>query len=310
MQRVNSLAGSLLVVSVLMVVPVGVAQEAPKSAAEEAATFFQAQEWEKAAAAYEAIVKEEPKHAVAWFRLGVARQSLKQHEAAVEAYEEARKHGFPLAVLPLRAAIASTQLNRSEGAIEWLEKAVAAGLNPRLLKGLSELDPLRETPQFQELLARHERPCGQPEHRVFDFWIGEWDVETRQGQHVGVNRIEKILGGCVLLENWTADSGGEGKSFNFYNPGTGQWTQTWVDDSGRILEVPGEFRDGAMRFEGEVYQKDGTKILDRMTFFPLGPDRVRQLIEYSGDGGKTWVTWFDGIYTRRMSAGASEKPSK
>jgi hypothetical protein len=45
----------------------------------------------------------------------------------------------------------------------------------------------------------------------------------------------------------------------------------------------------------------------KLTFFRLGPDRVRQLSEVSTDGGKTWTTNYDLIYTRRKSAASATK---
>jgi len=97
-----------------------------------------------------------------------------------------------------------------------------------------------------------EKPCEQPEHRQFDFWLGEWDVLTPEGHQAGTNRIEKILNGCALLENWTSTRGGTGKSLNFFNTATRRWEQVWVASSGGAIKYQGEFKDGAMHFdEGE-----------------------------------------------------------
>ncbi len=61
---------------------------------EQADKFFQAQEWGKAARAYEEIAKREPSNGRAWFRLGVARHNLKQYAQAIAAWEQAEKNGF------------------------------------------------------------------------------------------------------------------------------------------------------------------------------------------------------------------------
>jgi hypothetical protein len=39
----------------------------------------------------------------------------------------------------------------------------------------------------------------------------------------------------------------------------------------------------------------------KLTFFAIAPDTVRQLFEASSDGGKTWVSTFDARYTRRRT---------
>jgi hypothetical protein len=36
-----------------------------------------------------------------------------------------------------------------------------------------------------------------------------------------------------------------------------------------------------------------------MTFFNLGRDKVRQLVERTSDGGKQWQVVYDFIYTRK-----------
>lgn len=147
------------------------------------------------------------------------------------------------------------------------------------------------------------KPCTDPERRAFDFWLGEWDVFNPQGQKAGANRIESILNGCALLENWTGSRGGAGKSLNFFNAATRRWEQLWVADAGGVHKYTGEFKDGAMRFEhGEHIQPGGARVRGRMTLTPLEDGRVRQLIEQSKDEGKTWTVWFDGTYVRRVKA--------
>lgn len=145
--------------------------------------------------------------------------------------------------------------------------------------------------------SKPAKPCSMPEHRQFDFWIGEWDV-TMGGQTAGTNSIQLILGDCVLLENWAGSKGGNGKSFNLFNAAKGKWQQTWVDSSGNMLELYGEFKDGVMQLVGEN-ARNGKKTLQRITWKVLDKDRVRQHWEQSQDEGKTWTTAFDGLYTRK-----------
>ena len=143
-------------------------------------------------------------------------------------------------------------------------------------------------------------PCkARPEYRQFDFWVGEWDVQNPQGQTVGASSVQLILGDCVVFENWTGARGLQGKSFNLYNAATGKWQQTWVDSTGSVLELTGEYRDSQMRFAGETPAPGGKKTLHRLTFTKVSADHVRQLWEQSSDGGKTWGVVLDGAYTRK-----------
>src|SRR4030095_9558267 len=89
-----------------------------------------------------------------------------------------------------------------------------------LLAAISVLSPslaLAQTP------APARQPnCDAAVRRQFDFWGGDWGVPGN-AQHAGDNRIDKILGGCALLENWTGAGGMSGKSLNFYDPLREQW---------------------------------------------------------------------------------------
>lgn len=53
-----------------------------------------------------------------------------------------------------------------------------------------------------------------------------------------------------------------------------------------------------VRFQGELPREDGSLVLDRTTLSPLPDGRVRQVIETSTDGGRTWEVGFDAYYSR------------
>ncbi len=135
------------------------------------------------------------------------------------------------------------------------------------------------------------------EYRQLDFWIGKWDVQNAQGQPVGESSIQLILGRCVIFENWTGSTGFTGKSFNLYNRQSKKWEQTWVDTSGALRKFAGELKDGAMHYVANDFSRDGRPILIRMILTPQGADRVRQLSEFSADGGATWQPRYDFTYS-------------
>lgn len=174
-------------------------------------------------------------------------------------------------------------------------------------------------PQAPAAPAAPPKPfdCTASEHRQFDFWVGEWDVvpnpATRPanapppppGRKPARNRIEKAHKGCVLVENWDDGVGGTGQSFNIYDRSRKQWHQTWVDSNGGLHEYWGEVKDGNMVFMGQVPTPPGATVAGRstvrLTFFPLGPDKVRQFSEGLRPDG-TWSVNYDLIYTRRAAA--------
>jgi hypothetical protein len=148
--------------------------------------------------------------------------------------------------------------------------------------------------------------CDGGEFRRLDFWIGTWDVLTPSGEKIGTNRIDRILKGCALQENWAEPAGAEGRSLFYYSTIDTRWKQVWVTDAATELGGLKEKRavpiDGnGMRFQGELVGAAGRIILDRTTLTPQPDGRVRQTIETSADGGTTWKIQFDAIYTRQPS---------
>ncbi len=285
-------------------VQVALAQSvAPAPTAEEADAFFKAQKWPDVAKAYGAITKNEPKNGRAWYRLGYALHSMGNFEQAAWSYQRAVEiAGNPLAMYNLACSYA--RLKDKDKAFEWLNKSINSGFfGSTQLQTDADLASLRDDARFKEsvtLADRTTKPCQfAAEYKQFDFWVGEWNVETTQGQPAGKNIIERTEQGCILMENWTGAAGGTGKSINFYNASTGKWRQTWVDSTGNVAEYEGEYKDGAMRFDGNPVTNNGQKTLRRLTLSSLGPDRVRQLFEQSADDGKTWTPQFDLIYVRK-----------
>ena len=143
-------------------------------------------------------------------------------------------------------------------------------------------------------------PCpGVAERHQFDFWIGDWDVTTPGGTSVGSSVIQSVSGGCALLENWTSNGGGHGKSLNTYNPTRHQWQQFWIGQDGGV----GEYRSS--EFDGKslaFFMKDESASLSahRLTFTPVDGATVRQHSEVSKDGGKSWTTEYDFYYHRKV----------
>ena len=140
--------------------------------------------------------------------------------------------------------------------------------------------------------------CPAKESHQFDFWIGHWNVIDPAGKVAGHNRIEAIVGGCALSENWDSAAGNRGKSYNAYDARTKTWQQFWVDARGGVLHLSGGLEGRSMVLRST---QPGTHV-DRITWTPNDDGTVRQLWESSDDAGKTWKNEFDGRYERiRMS---------
>ena len=182
-----------------------------------------------------------------------------------------------------------------------------------LLAVLPRVSPMPQAPASPSSPPPKPFDCSAPEHRQFDFWVGEWEVRRNPdtippgtppppaGAKPPTNVIEKAHNGCVLIENWTTQ-GQTGQSFNLYDRASRRWHQTWVDSNGGLHRYWGGLRDGNMVFQGEIplgpaSPMAGRRVV-RLTFFPLGPGKVRQFLESLNMDGTSWTRRTDFI-TRR-----------
>lgn len=293
-----------LVVGILSVTTAAAAQS---PALREADAHFQAKRWRAAEQAYQSILQSDSTVALAWYRLGrVALEASGDALRAAHNFESSLRHGFtPAYFAHFGIARAYTKLGRLDAALAQLERAVGTGFSQsEAITGDSILRRLSSHPRYPALLAqvrRNVEPCEHtPEARQLDFWIGTWDVFAPNGQPQGTNRIEKMLRGCALLENWTSGGGRDGKSLNFFDPQRKTWRQVWVSDGGSVLDYrAGEYHDGAMRFSGVTLSPQGDTVLQKLTFYNVSPDTVRQVFEQATSRGGNWTVTWTGIYVRR-----------
>ncbi len=145
--------------------------------------------------------------------------------------------------------------------------------------------------------ATEAAPCDAPEFRQFDFWLGEWQVMQPDGALAGTNSIRKEYGGCVLHERYQTAKGYSGESLNAYDVGRKRWHQTWVDNTGTLLLLEGGLRGSEMILEGSTTDAKGVVTRHRITWTPNPDGTVRQHWQ-STDATDTWVTAFDGLYSR------------
>jgi hypothetical protein len=104
----------------------------------------------------------------------------------------------------------------------------------------------------------------------------------------------------VLPEQYeAAGSGYQGSSFNIYDRGAGEWHQSWVDNQGLLLHLRGGLEEGRMVLSGERLSPDGSPVTDQISRTPHEDGTVQQTWRVSSDGGETWQTVFDGVYTRK-----------
>ncbi len=145
--------------------------------------------------------------------------------------------------------------------------------------------------------------CSAPEASQFDFWIGSWEGSWQNENGVtenGTNVISKILGSCVVEENFsTDDKSFIGKSVTVYNSYKKTWQQTWVDNSGAYLDFTGGMEGDKMVMSRKALKKDGSTTLSRMVFYDITKNDFQWNWESSVDDGKTWTLLWKIHYVRK-----------
>ena len=138
--------------------------------------------------------------------------------------------------------------------------------------------------------------CETSQYQEFDFWLGQWEVNSEPNKQPSHNTITKINDGCGLLEEYTTVTGYRGKSLNIFDVQTQQWHQTWIDNTGYLLKLSGGMVGSSMVMTGETRGKEDKLILNKITWTPIQNGDVRQHWQTSNDNGKMWKTAFDGLY--------------
>jgi len=147
--------------------------------------------------------------------------------------------------------------------------------------------------------------CTGPEHRQFDFWVGDWDVyPAGKPNIVARSLIEKLYAGCVVRENWMPLKGTAGGSLNHFDRDDRRWHQVWMDAANSRVAFDGGVVGGKMVLTGfwKGANGPGQDGLVRMTYSKLDGGAVRQFGEISTDHGVTWSPFFDFTYKPRQNS--------
>ena len=236
---------------------------------EEAARLFEARQWAEAASAYESIVDREPGNALALIRLARARAANGEDVAALEAL----KAWFATGSASFQAAMTRAGIRVAAGGPSLHRHRRAASAVQ-----LAGIPPVRF---LARRLGRRGGGCaghGEP-----------------QPDHARLRRLHGARG--VHDAAWLC-----GHQPQFLRRDA-QGLAPDLDRQPGRRSVPG--RRPARPSTWSCRRPWTVAEIQRITWTPLDGGRVRQHWESTTDGGKTWVTAFDGLYTRRATAAAS-----
>lgn len=140
--------------------------------------------------------------------------------------------------------------------------------------------------------------CSAPEYHQLDFWIGDWDAYDVDAPKTPVarTRVDRLLNGCVLKENYQGVNGTEGQSFSIYDSTRKLWHQSWVTNRGKLLVIEGQLQNGEIVLSG-TDNFTATHPVIRGTWKPdPAAGGVRETAVTSTDNGATWQPLFDLIF--------------
>jgi ketosteroid isomerase-like protein len=156
------------------------------------------------------------------------------------------------------------------------------------------LTGLTTMPAFPQSSISH---CATPEYRQFDFWAGDWDAFDLENPNVPAARVrvDRILDGCALHEDYEGVNGHKGESFSIYDASRKVWHQSWVTNRGELLTIEGRMEDSRMILSGVDRNESRADRQVRGRWQPVSGG-VRETAVRSTDGGKTWEPWFDMMF--------------
>lgn len=155
-------------------------------------------------------------------------------------------------------------------------------------------------------------PMGPPtEMQQLSDLVGDWDVDMKMGMNPDTTTWEHSTGTCAysyILDGAAMQMDYQGTAMGMpflgiglqcYDRETGMWQMTWTDNmSARISMYTGKMENGKTVITGEDLY-NGEKFLTRITTFNQTKNSFDWKMEYSTDGGKTFLPSAYAKYTKQ-----------
>ena len=153
--------------------------------------------------------------------------------------------------------------------------------------------------------------CDSPQAHQFDFWAGDWTVQSKTLQQDGTWletdqewRAEEVVGGCIFIDFADGDFSGHrmrGMGTRYFVPATEEWVITWAstDNPGGWGEWRGSFdADGNADFFRENSTPNGV-VTSRIRWQEITDTSAHWEFGVSRDNRTTWTTFWMMEFSKR-----------
>jgi len=165
-----------------------------------------------------------------------------------------------------------------------------------------------------QMMSEGEMPeMGPPEElKELSFMVGDWKVEGKMRMdptseewtpYTATCSYEWFADGAALMSTFKGEMFGMpmvGHSIENYDRETGQWQVTWIDNMmARQSNYTGGMEGDKMVITGQDLM-EGQVFGTRITVFNMSEKSFDWKMEHSMDDGKTWATFMQATYTKKM----------
>ena len=154
-------------------------------------------------------------------------------------------------------------------------------------------------------------------HADFDYLLGDWEftaINQQYGKFRGYWSAVRLGDGGEILDEYRVVGDKDEtyyvtRTLRAYNAVRDQWELVSTEQGGGLQNAGTAHRDGTeMRIEQTFGSATPTPSIWRIRYYNIQPDRFSWMADRSTDGGKTWVTNFQQIETRRIGPPRSLDP--
>ncbi len=216
---------------------------------------YRNRDWPNAIDGYRRAVRSDPGDGRSWYRLGLAHHFAEQFTQAISAFSRAIEEKYFVHSAHYYLACSHARAGHKAQALQALEHAIEAGYTSADLIQLdTDLESIRNTPEFQGLIRRAELPVMYySEGRKPSKLSGAWDIAPVGGKSgtmtanvvaKGFSRqVDVVIGGVRTLH-----------LFMYFVAPDNQWRVAGADSDGSVF-------DGAVIFDGETALCNGKRMV-------------------------------------------------